>query len=576
MFLKFVKKYWWICILTSIMVILETVVDLLQPDLMADIVDIGVLGSDLKVIITLGIKMIIIVAIGGLTGIAGSVFGNMAGQGVGCDIRKALFEKTMHLSFEQSDRFTTGSLVTRLSDDVTRVQDSVKVAFRGIARYAFMLFGGIYMLYLQSPPFAFVAVCALPFLAFFIIFFIKRSTGRFTEVQKKLDGISSIMQEDVAGARVIKAYGRQEGEAERFEKANKALFSSSYKVQAFLAFLIPCMNIVLNLCVAAIILIGGFEVSTGGTVTPGQVMAAVTYFAIILTASSTLGNLSQTFIRARASWVRIREVLQSESSITDGTGSFEQESADTPMIEFSGVSFAYPGSDTSAVEDISFKLMKGQTLGIIGSTGCGKTTLANLIPRFYDPQKGSIRIEGCDIKELRLSELRERIAYVLQGSELYNRSIRENVSWGSEGASDEEVISACETAQAGEFIEELPEGYDTVITEGGHSVSGGQKQRLAIARAVLKGSPILIMDDATSALDLRTEAALYEALEAKYPDQTRLIIAQRISTIQDADIILVMDNGRAAACAPHDELLESCSIYRQIYDSQLKGGADLG
>ena len=575
MFLKYVKKYWYLCLLTSIMVIAETVVDLWQPSMMADIVDKGVLQQNFSIIWSLGIRMIIIVILGGITGIFGSIFGNMASQNVGFDLRTALFARTMHLSPAQAASFTTGSLINRLSDDVTRLQDSVKVAFRGIARYAFMLLGGIFMLYRQAPLFALVALCALPFLIFFCIFFLSRSTKMFGAVQKKLDGVTSTMQEDITGARVIKAYSREEAESGKFEKANSALFGSSLKVQRFLAFLSPCMNIVLNLCVCAVILIGGINIQTEGTITPGQVMAGITYFAIILTGASVLGNLSQTFIRARASWSRIKEVLETEPDITDGSISDTKDVSDifAPVLEFRNVSFTYPDGTAPALSGISFAVNAGQTLAIIGPTGSGKSTLANLIPRFYDAGGGEILLNGINIKEYRLNELRSHISYVLQRSELFSRSIKENISWGRENASMEEIRHAALIAQAADFIEESPDGYDSEVSEAGHSLSGGQKQRIAIARAILTGADILIMDDCTNALDLKTEASLYKALEEEYPDMTKVIVSTRIASVRSADLIAVMDGGRITAIGSHEELLRTSALYKEIYDSQLKGGA---
>ena len=576
MILRSVKKYWWICLLTSLMVIAETVVDLLQPALMADIIDLGVLKGDLQVIISLGIRMIIIVLFGAAAGILGSIFGNMAGQNTGRDIREALFEKTMHLKVSKANEFTAGSLINRLSDDVTRVSDSVKVAFRGIARYAFMLFGGIFMLYKQAPVFALVAVCSLPFLGFLIFFFLGRSSKMFSKVQKKLDKVTGMMHEDVAGARVIKAFGREKEEDKKFSGANEELYASSLKGQEFLAHLTPLMNIVLNLCVAAIILIGNFSIESGSSISAGRVMAAITYFTIILTGASVLGNLSQTFIRAKASWARIKEVLESGSE-EEGEDTPEY-AADAPALEFKNVCFSYPESAGYSLENISFKVNKGETLGIIGPTGSGKTTLINLIPRFFDPETGSISIEGEDIRKIPLNELRKKTAVVFQESELFARSIKENIRWGSEGASDEDIEKAARIAQAMDFIIEMPSGMDEEVTEGGHSLSGGQKQRIAIARAILKEADILIMDDATSALDIRTEARLYEALEEEYPLLTKIIVAQRIQAVMNADIVLVMDNGRIAAQGKHEELLASSPIYREIYSLQMetKGGARLG
>ena len=573
MFLKYVKKYWFLCLLTSVMVIAETVVDLWQPTLMSSIVDDGVLKTNLPIIWQLGIRMIIIVIGGGVTGILGSIFGNMASQNVGYDLRRDLFTKIMRLSRASADRFSAGSLVNRLSSDVTQVQDAVKVAFRGIARYAFMLLGGIYMLYTLKPVLALVALCSIPFLVFFVIFFLSRSTKMFMNVQKSLDGISNVMQEDIKGGRVVKTFAREEGEISRFEKANAVMFNSSLHVQSFLAFLTPCMNIVLNLCVAAIILIGGIDASAGGSITPGQIMAAITYFAIILTGASVLGNLSQTFIKASASWKRIKEVMLSEDDITDGN---EISGTTEGKLEFKDVSFTYPGVKAPALSGISFSLNKGETLGIIGPTGCGKSTLACLIPRLSDATSGEILVDGINVKSFRLSALRDRVSLVLQRSEIYSRSIKDNIGFGRPDAGIDEIKAAAAMAQADGFIEAMSEGYDTPISESGHSLSGGQKQRIAIARALLRSGQFLILDDSTSALDLKTEAALMDAVKASRPGLTKIIIAQRIASIRDADLILVLDGGRMAGLGSHDKLLDTCPLYTEIYNSQLKGGESIG
>lgn len=573
-FLQFVRKYWYWCVLSSILVIAETVVDLVQPDLMASVIDDGVLKGNMPVIWSLGIRMIIWVIFGGITGILAGICGNIACQRIGEDMRNVMFSRIIHLSFEQTDEFSTGSLVNRLSVDVTQVCEAVKVAFRGVARYLFMLLGGIFMLYRVSPKFALVGLCGLPFLVFFVIFFLSKSTPLFGKVQKDLDGISNIMQEDISGARVIKAYGKEDYEAGRFDKANEAMFGSNLKVQGLLAFLAPCMNIVLNLCVAAVIYIGGIEVRTDGAITPGGIMAAITYFALILTGASVLGNLSQTFIRARACWKRVREVLNAAPTVNDGAGvTLLPESAEAgASVEFKNVSFSYPGTDFNVLEDISFKVNAGETFAVIGATGCGKTSLVNLIPRFYDVTSGDVLVDGINVKEYKLGDLRDDISVVLQGSEIFSRSIAENIAFGKNDATEAEIAEAAGISQAESFIGDMEHGYDSPVTESGHSLSGGQKQRLAIARALVKKSRVLILDDATSALDFKTEAEFYKALSQARPGLTRIIIAQRIASIKDADTIAVLDGGRIASIGTHEELLASSDIYKEIYNSQLKGG----
>ena len=571
--LKYLKKYWFFCLLAPLFMVGEVAMDLIQPDMMADIVDNGVLKSDIARIIHIGIKMILTVVLGGFCGIMCGVFANIAAQGFGNDLRKDLFAKIMNLSFQQTDKISTGSLVTRLTNDVTQVQNMVMMAVRGFVRNTVMFLGGIFMLYRQSPKFAVVAACGLPFVVCFVFFFLRKASPLFAIVQKKLDGINNVMQETVAGARVVKAYVKEEYELSRFDDANDALCTENLRVQTLLAFMSPCMNIVLNLCVVAVILVGGYTVKSGGTITPGNTMAAITYLAQILHGITFMANIFQTFSRAKASADRINEVLDCPDIITNGAGAAEQKSKGT--IEFKNVSFAYPESDGQCVlENISFKVTPGETLAIIGATGSGKSSLVHLIPRFYDVTEGEVLVDGVNVKDYELTDLREKIAIVLQKAELYSRSIEENIKWSKKDATPWEIKKAAEIAQADEFICDKTYGYYTLVTEGGHSLSGGQKQRISIARAILKEHEILIFDDSTSALDLKTEAAFYQALQKDHPDVTKIIIAQRIASIKGADRIAVLDNGGISAIGTHEELMQTSEIYRDIYKSQLKEGGE--
>lgn len=571
--LKYLKKYWLFCLLAPLFMVGEVAMDLIQPDMMADIVDNGVLKSDITLIVTVGVKMILTVIAGGISGIFCGVFANIAAQGFGNDLRKDLFAKIMNLSFQQTDKISTGSLVTRLTNDVTQVQHMVMMSVRGFVRNSVMFVGGIIMLYRQSPKFAAVAACGLPFVVCFVIFFLKKASPLFAVVQKKLDGINNVMQETVAGARVVKAYVKEEYELGRFDDANEALCEENLRVQTLLAFMSPCMNIVLNLCVVAVILVGGFTARAGGSITPGNTMAAITYLAQILHGITFMANIFQTFSRAKASADRINEVLQNPEIITDGAGTKEQ--ATKGAIEFKNVSFAYPESDGQCVlEDISFKVNPGETLAVIGATGSGKSSLVHLIPRFYDVTEGEVLVDGINVKDYKLTELREKIAIVLQKAELYSRSIEENIRWSKKDATPWEIKKAAEIAQADDFICNTSHGYYTPVTEGGHSLSGGQKQRISISRAILKEHEILIFDDSTSALDLKTEASLYQALQEDCPDVTKILIAQRIASIKGADRIAVLDNGTISALGTHEELMNASEIYRDIYKSQLKEGGE--
>lgn len=568
--LKYLKKYWFCCLIAPIFMIGEIAMDLIQPDLMATIVDDGVLGGDMELIINIGIRMILLVVFGGFCGIMCGVFATFAAQRFGNDVRKDLFSKIMSLSFEQTDHITTGSLVTRLTNDVTQVQNMVMMAIRGFIRCIAMFIGGIYMLYMQSTTFSLVAACGLPFVIFFVVIFLKKASPLFLIVQKKIDRINSIMQETIAGTRVVKAYVKEDYELSRFSEANDDLCNTNLKVQTLLAYLGPCMNIVLNICVIVIILIGGLNVKYGGSITPGETIASITYISLILMRIIFMANIFQTFTRASASWSRIKEVLDSEVIHHDGSAA--SQAKNMGEIEFKNVCFAYPDTEgENVLNNISFKVNSGETLAIIGATGSGKSSLIHLIPRFYDATSGEVLVDGINVKDYKLKDLRDKIAIVLQKAELYSRPIEANIRFGRDDADPWAVKEAAEIAQADDFICATPNGYYTQVTEGGHSLSGGQKQRISISRSVIKNSEILIFDDSSSALDLKTEADLYAALNNKFADVTKIIVAQRIASVKNADRIIVLDNGTISDIGTHSELVRRSEIYKDIYNSQLKG-----
>lgn len=576
---RLLKKYWLFGLLAPLFMLGEVTMDLLQPRMMRIIVDDGVLGlnsggtGNIDLVIYMGIKMICIVVLGGLSGVLSGVFANMFSQNWANEIRKACFRRVMEFSFEQTDKFSTGSLVTRITNDVTQLQNLATQSVRGFVRTTMLFFGGIFCVMSLNMRFGEVLLCALPIVAAGVLFFISKANPFFDILQKKLDNVNNVVQENVAGARVVKAYVKEDFEINRFGAANKELVDTQLHVLRLFAFMTPLANIIMNIALVVIIKTGAVEVQAGNA-TPGAVMAAVTYLSQIMHSVIMLAMIFQTVSRGTASGRRLSEILREESVITDG--SFAAESNIKGKIEFRNVSFAYPGGNGELVLDnINLTIEPGETFGILGATGSGKSSLVNLIPRFYDATEGSVLVDDADVRTYRLKELRDKIAVALQKSELFNTTIGENIMWGKENAAVDEIIASAEDAQAMEFIADKPEGIDTEVAEKGMSLSGGQKQRIAIARALLKNAEILIFDDSTSALDLKTEAKLYKVLNTKYDSATKIIIAQRIASVKDADRIAVIDNGSIIDCGSHEELMQSCEIYQDIYESQLKGGGDI-
>lgn len=571
--LRFLKKYWYFAFLASLFMVGEVVVDLFQPKMMQKIVDEGILGignggnSDVHLVVVTGIKMILVVLAGCLSGVLSAVFTNIAGQNFGNDIRKYCFRRIMHFSFEQTDDFTTGSLVTRITNDVTQLQQLVMQIVRGFVRCLMFFIGGTIALLSLNLSFGVVIACAFPLIILHIIFVVWKTNPLFLLLQKMLDKMNTIMQENVAGNRVVKAFVQEEREKKRFGKASKDLVDTQFKVQIMLSFLRPVMNIVLNAAVVGIIYIGSIQVKSGD-IAPGAVMAAITYISQILNGMMMLAMIFQTLSRGIVSAKRLEEIVVSEPVIKDGERSPEQKAGGT--ISFRNVSFTYPDNGVKVLNDINLDIQKGETVAVIGATGSGKTSLVNLIPRFYDVTEGEILVDGVNVRDYRLNDLRNRITVCLQKSELFSTTIRDNIAIGRRDATEEEIKKAAVAAQADEFIVRQKDGYDTKVAEGGMSLSGGQKQRIAISRALLRKSEILIFDDSTSALDLKTEAKLYEALNENYKDVTKIIIAQRIASIKNADRIVVLDGGSIAAVGTHEELLKENDVYKDIYESQLK------
>ena len=545
--------------------------DLIQPGLMSQIVDDGVLGistggiGNLKIIWSSGIRMILLVLFGGFCGSMNNVFVHMSGQNIGNEIRKDCFRRIMTFSFPQLDRFGTGSLVTRVTNDITQVQNFVSQFVRGMIRTTLLTFGSMYFMFRLNSVFGLIVLCVFPFIIACIAFCLSKANPLFSKLQMELDEINVIMQEDISGIRIIKACVREIYEKLRFGKANDALIKTQLKTLIIFAFMNPVVNALMYLAIAVILLAGSVQVNSSNA-TPGTIMAAITYSTQLLNGVLMLVMLFQNISRGYASWKRIKQVLDSEPELKNG--SYEGGTECRGEIEFRDVSFAYPASEKNVLEHINLKIKGGETVAIMGATGCGKTTLVNLIPRFYDVADGEVLVDGINVKEYDQKALREKIAVTLQKSELFSTSIQDNIAWGDPAAEKTEVRFAAAVAQADDFISSTADGYDTLVAERGMSLSGGQKQRISIARAVLKSARIMIFDDSTSALDFKTEANFYAALEKSNPDSTKIIVAQRISSVRSADRIIVLDDGRIADVGTHRELLERCPIYQDICRSQ--------
>ncbi len=566
---KYLKPYWFIALLSPLLMIGEVVVDLMQPELMSDIVDIGIFGGDMDFIISTGVKMFLLVVIGGCFGIACSYTATSAAQRFGKDLRVDAYAKVMSLSAEQTDKFTTGSLVTRLSNDISMVQEVVSMLLRMLVRAPIFFAGGIVMALSQNVNFGLVLIVSLPVMVFLIVTIMRKATPMFSQVQTKLDKVNSVVRENVGGARVVKAYVREEAENARFEDANSDLMCMNIRVQRIMALTNPLIMIILNLSVCAIIFIGGKE-AEAQRMMPGDIMAAITYTTMILSSVMMIGTSFIFISRASASAKRINDVLECIPVICDGGVRAEKFEG---KIEFKNVSFRYPGAAGRGVLNcIDLTVDPGETVAVIGATGCGKSTLASLIPRFYDAVEGEVLVDGINVKDYDLDCLRSNIGYVMQKSELFSDTVKNNILWGKPDACEDEVRDAARIAQADDFVSAMPEGYETYIAEKGASLSGGQKQRLSIARAMVRKPKILILDDSTSALDLETEARLRKALREALSDTTVILIAQRIASVRNADRIAVLENGSIIACDKHDNLMSSCAVYRDIYNSQTKGG----
>ena len=573
--LRYLKKYWFIALLAPTFMVGEVAMDMLLTSYMEKMVDYGIQTMNMDNVVKYGLIMLGIVAIGVLAGILSGVFTNIAAFKFSNDLRKDLYSKIMKLSLNQTDDFRTASIITRVTNDVTQIQSMVSMSLRMLIRaVSFFILGIVFTLSI-SIRFGTVLLIVLPIEVLLIALFIKVIFPVFKKIQAKLDKLNTVVHENVDGARVVKAFSKEPFETNRFVKANEDYTNENFFIAKMSAFAMPVISLIIYVAQIVIYYIGGTSLISAArdyiepTLMVGQITQANTYIMMVCMHMIMLGVMLSVFARGFASASRINEILDAPLELSDGN-----EDKDTltehGTIEFKNVSFKYPGAANNALTDVSFRINQGDTVAIVGSTGCGKTTLVDLIPRFSDATEGEVLVDGRNVKDFKKTELRETVSICLQKSELFEGSIKENISYGRCDASDEEINKAASVAQVTEFLPTKEKGIDDSVGEKGSELSGGQKQRVSIARALLMNSEILIFDDSTSALDLVTESKLHDALKREYPNTTLLIVAQRIATAKHADKIIVLDDGMVSGFDTHDNLMKNNAIYQDIYNSQLK------
>ena len=571
---KYIKPYWVYFVLGPLCMIVEIIGEVFIPKLYSQIINNGVNNQNVGYIVGMAALMVGVSVLMLLGGVGGAYFGAKASVNFGADLRQDLYNKVQKYSFANIDKFQTGSLVTRLTNDVTQMQNMVNMLLRMCLRAPGMMIGAIIMAVIMNARLALILAVIMPFMIIVLFFLIKYAFPKFGIMQTKLDALNTNVQESITNIRVVKSFVREDHQRKTFAKANKDLKDTGISAMNVMIIMMPLMMLFMNLASLAVVWFGGQEVmdtvinATGG-MDVGDLSAFLTYITQIL---SSLMMLSMLFVfssRALASSKRVREVLDEVPDIDDANAADADRKVTNGDIEFRNVVFRYyKTSEDPVLDHINFKVRGGQTVGIIGSTGCGKTTLVSMIPRLYDADEGEIIVDGVNVRDYSLKNLRDGVGMVLQKNVLFSGTIAQNLEWGDENATHDEIVSAAEKAQANGFVSAMKDGYDTVLDQGGTNVSGGQKQRLCIARALLKKPKILILDDSTSAVDTATESRIRTALKTDLAGTTKIIIAQRISSVMDADEIIVMSDGRITGIGKHDELIRSNEEYREIYISQ--------
>ena len=567
-----VKQYKRDSILTPIFTALEVLMEVLLPYATALIIDQGIQQSDFNKVLLYGGLMLVMASLSLTFGALAGKYGASASSGLACNLRQAIYDNIQRFSFSNIDKFSTAGLITRMTTDVTNVQNAYQMCLRIAVRAPLMLVSSMVMSFIISPRLSSMFLIAIFFLAVVLGLIMIFATKVFNVMFKKYDALNASIQENVSAIRVVKAYVREEHEDEKFKKASGDIYNLSVKAESLLAFNGPVMMLVIYSCIILIAWVGA-QLIVGGEMSTGNLTSLFSYVMSIMMSLMMLSMIIVMITMSLASIRRISEVLDEKSDLHNPENPIEI--VENGSIDFDNVSFAYKrGTGNNTLSDINLHIRSGETVGIIGGTGSGKTSLVNLISRLYDVSSGSVRVGGHDVREYDMEALRNQVSVVLQKNVLFSGTILDNLRWGDENATEEECVAACRAACADEFIERFPDKYNTWIEQGGTNVSGGQKQRLCIARALLKKPKILILDDSTSAVDTATDAKIRKAFAESIPGTTKIIIAQRISSVQDADRILVLDNGRINAFDTHENLLANNEIYREIYESQIKGGGD--
>ena len=554
--------------------LMEAILELLLPLVMASLIDDGVNAGDTGIIYSRGIQMLVIALIGVGTALVCQVVASRASQSFGTELRHDLFQKINTLSTQDVDQIGAPGLITRMTSDVNQLQYALAMLIRLVVRAPFLAVGSIVMAMIKDLRLSMVFLVTTPLIVLLLYVVMKASLPFFKTLQKKLDALARISRENLEGARVVRAFSRQNEEKERFQAASEDYTRTAIRVGHLNALLNPATSVVMNLGVLAVLYLGAGRVQSG-LLTQGVIIAFINYLAQILMQTAIVANLVVTFTKAGASALRVGEILDREPALRDGAGAAVPEETQA-AVRFDHVSFSYPRGGDQALTDVDFSVLPGQTVGVIGGTGSGKSTLMALIPRMYDVTQGRVLIAGADTRQYEMAALRGKIGMVPQGAALLSGTVRENLRWGKSDATDEEIWAALKTAQAADFIEKRPEQLDAWIEEGGKNLSGGQRQRLTIARALVRHPDILILDDASSALDFATDAALRRAIAQSTDHMTVFLVSQRASSIRHADFILVMDDGRLVGQGTHDSLMADCPVYREICLSQLSEKEAMG